>query len=185
MSESRESAVSERGLTAKEIESQEFKKAFRGCDPEEVQYYLRSVAAEFERLKLDNGRLLEENGSLKRDLESLKTREKTLQDTLVSAQRMAEELKEKARGEADLILQKARLDGDEIVKAAQDRLTLLESDISRSSMERETLERRLQSVIEQHLAMLEMRRGARMEADNVHPMPPRESRPARQISDAR
>ena len=55
--------MSER-VTAREVERQQFKRKVRGFDPEEVQLYLFSVSEEIERLNLENGRLLEENGRL-------------------------------------------------------------------------------------------------------------------------
>ena len=61
----------------------------------------------------------------------------------------------------------------EIVKQAQGTLTQIEMDISRSKLERETLEHRLRSVIEQHMTMLEMRRQANANQDNLHVMPNR------------
>jgi cell division initiation protein len=157
-----------------DIEKQEFKRSFRGWDPEEVHLFLRSVAEEIERLNLENGHLREEAGELRRQLDELRTREKTLQETLVSAQRMSDELKDKARAEAELVVGQARLRAEEIVKQAQDQLMQIEMDISRSRLERESLEQRLRGVIDQHLAMLDMRKEARDGQDNVRIMPNRE-----------
>ena len=53
-------------LTAMEIEKQEFRRKLRGCDPEEVQLYLEAVAAEVERLNLENAEFHEELGLLRR-----------------------------------------------------------------------------------------------------------------------
>lgn len=160
-------------LTAMEIEKQAFRRKLRGCDPEEVQLYLRSVAAEVERLNLENGELHEELGLLRQEIEVGRDSEKALREALISAQRMSEEIKERARSEAELVVKEARLRGEEIVKHAHNTLTQIEIDISRSKLERETLEQRLRSVIDQHLAMLEMQRQARADKDNLRVMPKR------------
>jgi cell division initiation protein len=162
-------------LTAREIENQEFKRGFRGYEPEEVRLFLRAVAGEVERLHLREGELLEARGRVERELEQLRAREKTLQETLVAAQRMGEEMKRKAREDADLVVREARLQAEQIVREARDRLAGMESEISRGEIECEMVERRLRGVIEQHLAMLDLRREARgrQDKDNVRVMPSR------------
>jgi cell division initiation protein len=160
-------------LTAMEIEKQEFGRKFRGCDPDEVQLYLESVAGEIERLNLENGEFQEELGLLRRQLDEGRERQETLQQTLVSAQKISEEMKEKARTEAELVVREARMRGEEIVKHAHNTLNQIEMDIARSKLERESLEQRLRGVIDQHLTMLDMRSEARAEKDNLRVMPKR------------
>ena len=160
-------------LTAMDIEKQDFSRKMRGCDPEEVRLYLKSVAAEVERLNLENAEHEEELGLLRRQLEEGREKQEALQKTLVSAQQMSEEIKEKARTEAELLVREARLRGEEIVKHAHATLNQIEQDISRSKLERESLEQRLRSVIDQHLTMLEMRNQARADKDNLRVMPKR------------
>ncbi len=160
-------------LTAMEIEKQEFRRKFRGCDPDEVQLYLESVAGEIERLNLENAEFQEELGLLRRQLDEGRERQETLQQTLVSAQKISEEMKEKARTEAELVVREARLRGEEIVKHAHNTLNQIEMDIARSKLERESLEQRLRGVIDQHLTMLDMRSEARADKDNLRVMPKR------------
>jgi cell division initiation protein len=158
-------------VTAMDVESQEFPRKMRGYDPEQVQMYLRSVAEEIERLQLENGRMREEAGGLRSELKDLREREQTLQQTLVAAQKMAEEMKERAREESDLVVKQARLQAEQITHQAQDVLLQLEADITRSKLERERLERGLRGVIDQHGALLDLRREAEGELDNVRVMP--------------
>jgi len=150
-------------ITAMEIEEQDFGRKLRGFDPVEVRLYLKSVAAEIERLNLENGEMLESAGQFKSELADVRSREQTLQKTLVSAQTMADELKERARAQADLVVKEARFRADQIVRQAQDLLARIEGDISRSRLERDNVERTLRGVIDQHLALLDLRREARGE----------------------
>jgi cell division initiation protein len=150
-----------------EIEKQEFGRQMRGYDTSQVHLFLQSVADEVERLNLENGELRDEVGRLRGELQELRSRERTLQETLVTAQQMSGELKDRAGKEGELVVREARLKAEKLLRDAQDRLLRLEADISRSKLERESFEHRLRSVIDQHLTLLEMRREARGEMDNL------------------
>ena len=160
-------------LTAMDIENQDFSRRLRGYDPQEVTLFLMSVAENVERLTLENGEMLEELGRLRKQLEQLRVHEKTLQETLVSAQRMAEEMKDRAGREAKLVVQEARHLANRMHAEAQNTLMLLEADISRAKLDRETFERQLRGVIEQHLTLLDLRRDALAKLDNLRVLPDR------------
>jgi len=159
--------------TAMDIEKQAFHRKFRGYDPGEVDLFLKAIAEEVERLNLQHGEMLEETGRLRQELDGLRSREETLQKTLVSAQRMTDEMKDRAGKEGELLVQEARMRADRLLQESHDRLTRLETDIGRSRQERDTLERRLKAVLEQHLALLDMRTEARDDLDNLRVLPDR------------
>ena len=154
-------------LTARDIQNQQFSKRMRGYEPAEVELFLQSVAEEVERITLENGEMLEELGKLRSRVDELRKHERTLQETLISAQRMTEDMKARADHESELVVKEARIRADRMQREAQDTLTRLEADISRSKLDREVFERQLRSVVEQHLALLDMRREARTEPDNL------------------
>jgi cell division initiation protein len=154
-------------MSAMEIEKQEFPRKVRGYDPDNVRMYLRSVAEEVGRLNLENGQLREEIGQLKSRLTEHEAREKTLQETLVSAQGMAGDLKERSRAEADLLVREARLKSERMLQQTQDQLDRLEDEIGRCKLERDNFERQVRGTIEHHLSLLESRKQNRAEADNV------------------
>ncbi len=154
-------------LTARDIQNQQFSKKMRGYEPAEVELFLQSVAEEVERITLENGEMLEELGKLRSRVDELRKHERTLQETLISAQRITEDMKARADHESELVVKEARIRADRMQRGAQDTLTRLEADISRSKLDREVFERQLRSVVEQHLALLDMRREARTEPDNL------------------
>jgi cell division initiation protein len=154
-------------MTAMEIEGQDFPHKIRGFDPEEVRLYLRSVAAEIERLNLDNGTLREEIGRLKEQVAEHGDRERSLRETLVTAQEMASGLKEKSRTESDLMIKEARIKSERMIERAQDQLTRIEAEISRAKLERDLFENRLRSTIEEHESLLDLRKRERSEPDNL------------------
>ena len=160
-------------ITAMEVERQKFSRKVRGFDPEEVTLYLRSVAEEIERLNLYNAKLLEENGRLRNEVKANAAREHTLQQTLVTAKKMSEELKERSQIQADQLMHEARIRAERTLQETQDQLARLEAEISRAKLDRDLFEKRLEATIEEHLKMLEQRRALREAApDNVHPIRP-------------
>ena len=62
---------------------------------------------------------------------------------------------------------------EQLLSDAQDRLARLETDVSRSKFERDVVERRLRAVLEQHLALLDMRNEAQGDLDNLRVLPER------------
>lgn len=155
-------------LTAMDVEKQEFPSRVRGYDREEVRMFLRSVAEEIGRLHLENGVLREDIGRLKESLEDLRSRDKMLQETLVTAQSMVADLREKAQREADGVLKEARVKADRMMDQARAETEKIESELGRARLERDAFENRLRSCIEEHLALLDMRKSERaQQGDNV------------------
>jgi len=154
-------------LTAMDIEKQDFTRKMRGFDPEEVQMFLRAVAEEIERLNLENATLREENGSLTQRLDEFQDRERTLQETLVTAQRMSTDLRDRSKQEAELLVREARVKAERLLEQAQDQLQALENEIGRIRLEREAFENRLRAAIDEHLSLLDLRRQEKADVDNL------------------
>ncbi len=96
-------------LTPLDIRHKEFKRGMRGYADTEVDEFLDETADEFERLFKENIDLTERLETLEEKIGQYKTLEDTLQKTLISAQRSADELKTNATKEAQIILQDAEL----------------------------------------------------------------------------
>lgn len=155
-------------MTAMDVEKQEFPSRVRGYDREEVRLFLRSVAEELGRLHLENGALREEIGRLRESLDDLRSRDRMLQETLVTAQSMVADLREKAQREADVVLKEARGKSDRMIEQAQAETEKIEAEIGRARLERDAFENRLRSCIEEHLALLDMRKSERaQQGDNL------------------
>jgi cell division initiation protein len=154
-------------LTAMDIEKQAFTRRLRGYDPDEVQLFLRAVAEEIERVNLENARLHEDNGALRQRLDDLKDRERTLQETLVTAQMMSADLKDRSRTEAELLVKEARFKAERLLEQAQDQLQALENEIGRLRLEKDAFENRLRAAIEEHLSLLDLRKQEKADIDNL------------------
>lgn len=94
-------------LTPLDIHHKEFRHAMRGYSEEEVDGFLDGVAEEFERLLKENLELTEQIQTLTERLHTYQQMESTINNTLVTAQRSADEVVAKARLEAEGIKREA------------------------------------------------------------------------------
>lgn len=120
-------------ITPIDIQEQKFKITFRGYDKAEVDSFLDAVATEMEDLLRENGFIKEEIDRLNKEVERLKGMEDTLKDTIISAQKMAEDFKEAARKEAENIVAEARVRAEKILFDAEKRVSELSSELARLS----------------------------------------------------
>jgi len=113
-----------------DIQQQQFKvKTFRGLDPEDVDAFLQTVAGEMEGLIRENSLMKEEQSQHSREMLDMAEKERELRDTLLSAQRVIEEMKTNARKEAELIISEAEIKGERIIADAERQLGELKSRI--------------------------------------------------------
>jgi cell division initiation protein len=144
-------------LTPLEIQKQIFSRALKGYNPDEVRGYLSLVAEEIERLVKDVDRLARENAMLREELDDHSQRERILKDTLLSAQKVSEDVKSNARKEAELIVKDAELLSERVVAQAMQRVSELERAIQDLKIERAAVRNRLQGTLDsvQHMVSLD------------------------------
>lgn len=152
-------------LTPLEIQKQTFSRVLKGYSVDEVRAYLHLVAEEIERLLKDVDRLSRENGMLREELDDHNQRERILKDTLLSAQKVSEDVRANARKEAELIVKDAELLSDRLVGQAQSRVADLERSIQDLKMERRAARNKLQTMLDttQQLLMLDVEQEANEE----------------------
>jgi cell division initiation protein len=141
-------------LTPLEIQKQTFSRILKGYNPDEVRGYLSLVAEEIERLLRDVDRLTRENAMLREDLDDHSQRERILKDTLLSAQKVSEDVKANARKEAELIVKDAELLAERVVSQAMMRVSDLERAIQDLKLERAGARNKLQSTLDTVQQML-------------------------------
>ena len=95
------------GLTPLDIQKQTFARGLKGYNVDEVRGYLHLIAEEIERLVRDADRLSRENAMLRGELDEHNARERILKDTLLSAQKVSEDVRANAHKEAELIVKDA------------------------------------------------------------------------------
>lgn len=141
-------------LTPLEIRNHELKKSMRGYDVRDVEL-LRELAADaLEDAAKEIMRLDEKCRTMEARLAELVGNETILKDAITSAQRMAQDMKNNARKEAELIVAEAKLQGEEIVHNAQLHATRLQDEIYRLRQQRIELQNSIKAVIDYHTTTL-------------------------------
>ncbi|WP_243546515.1 DivIVA domain-containing protein [Pseudodesulfovibrio tunisiensis] len=82
-------------------------------------------------------------------------RDETLRDTLMSTQKMVDDLKVQASREAQLILDEARTKADATVQKGHNRLAQLHEEIESIKRQRTQFEIQLKGLLQAHMEMLE------------------------------
>jgi cell division initiation protein len=116
-------------LTPLDIQRQSFQARFRGFDRVEVTTFLDVVAEEMEQLRSENEKMQEEVRRQSALLSEHHEREQILKNTLVSAQRTSEDIKENAKKQSQMLLKEAELAADRLIEAAQSKAYDIEKDI--------------------------------------------------------
>ncbi len=120
----------------------DFRRVLRGYDPEEVDTFLSLVTERFEELVRENLTLTERTQHLERQVGAMEGREKAIQDALVSAQKLREEVNHQSRRDADTLKEQANRSAA-LIKAEA------ESEIARRMMEAEGVMRERQRALEE------------------------------------
>ena len=105
-------------LTPMDIRNKEFKKSFRGYNEEEIDLFMDKVVSDYEKLYKENIELKDKLSSINERLESYSEIEKTLQSTLIIAQKTSEDIVANARKEAEMILKEAEESKKKIISDA-------------------------------------------------------------------
>ncbi len=157
-------------ITPLDITQKQFRRRLRGLDPEEVEAFLALVAVEFEAVVKENGLLRDENQRIGESLAELKSRERALQETLVTAQKASQEIRDAARKEAEITLSDAELQAEKIVQAAHGRFLRIVDDINELKRQRVQFETNVRTLVESHVKLLDaFREPAREEAVQFMP----------------
>lgn len=142
-------------ITPLDIRQKQFKSAMRGLDAREVEAYLELLASEFEEVVKENIELKEELKRRQQKIDDYREREKTLQETMITAQRISEDMKAAARKEAEIILSDAELQAEKILHNANRKLVQIVDDISEMKRQRVQFESEVRGIIEGHLKLLD------------------------------
>ncbi|HAJ94603.1 MAG TPA: hypothetical protein DCP02_00060, partial [Actinobacteria bacterium] len=118
------------------IQKKEFHIVFKGYKPEEVDKFLDMLSMEFDGLQKKIKGLEETLDSLKYegDKESSKMKA-VIQEALISAHRVAEEIKQKARVEAEELVSKKRMEEEQELKNLKNEKEKIKVNISELKIE--------------------------------------------------
>jgi len=137
-----------------DIQKKEFKSRFMGYEKQEVDRFLEQLADEMERLRRHLDDLREELDLNKSALAEMREREATLKETLLTTQRVTDELKVNARREVEIMLAEAQLKAERVVRNAEERRSELIEEIQEIKRQKIDFETSLRSLLEKHVRML-------------------------------
>jgi len=153
-------------LTPTDVQRQSFGKRFRGFDPDEVRAFLAAVAEEMAALQ----RAKDETDQQLRHLELIvnehREREAILKNTLLTAQKVAEDIRDGARREADTVIKQAELQGDRLLDLAQTRAHDVERGILELRGHRTALRTDIRALVTRLTHLLDLQEEAEVE-DNL------------------
>ena len=138
-----------------DLRQQRFKKVMRGYDRAEVVAFLTEAADDYEQALLEIDRLREDVKRLEALLGEHREREANLRNTLLTAQRLADEIRQAAQNEAKLIVREAEGRADMLLQKTQGRLDEIERDITELRLRRRNVEGSLEASIQALYAALE------------------------------
>lgn len=149
-------------ITPVDIQHKTFKKALQGYDRAEVDQFLDEVIETLEDDATHRAALEAEIADLRERISHFKAMEESLQNTLLLAQRTADEVKASAHKEADLIKEQARLASEREIASYNDAVVEVRREHQRAIEAAEKAKSELRSVLMTHLSLLE----------NSHPAAP-------------
>jgi cell division initiation protein len=149
-----------------DIQRQSFGQRLRGFNPEEVRAYLAIVAEEVAALQGERDRLDQEVQNLKGLLDEHRQREVILKNTLLTAQRVSEEIKENARKQAENVVKEAEMQGDKLIELAQQRAHEVERSILDLRGWRSSLRTDIRAFVARVTQLLDLQEEAEVE-DNL------------------
>jgi DivIVA domain-containing protein len=139
-------------LTPLDVRRYEFGKALRGYDPERVNQFRDQVAEELERLSRLNQDLDAKARGFHEQLRAFRERDKAINEALISAQQLRNEIREQADKEAALVLREARADAERIVDEARSEIRRLQDQLESLERSRRSYLAQLRMVAERQLS---------------------------------
>jgi len=131
-----------------DMRQQRFKTAMRGFDKTEVVAFLTEAADDYEHALREIDRLRQDLARMEMLLADHRERENNLRNTLTTAQRLSDEVKESAQNEARMIVREAQGRGDLLLQKAQARLEEIERSITELRLRRRGVEGSLETSIQ-------------------------------------
>lgn len=141
-------------ITPLDIRKQPFRKKMFGFDPDEVNSFLEMVAGEYESIIRQHDTLATESKTTEARLESYVKIEKTLSETLLTAQRATDESRVNAQKEAELILRDARIRADQYEDDARRRVRELECELVTLKSQRDSFLARFRALLKTQMELL-------------------------------
>ena len=137
----------------------DFGKGLRGYDPQEVDTFLELVAERMEALVQENVAFRRRVGELEEKVVAQQGREQAIQDALVTAQELRQDVKKQARREASLLERQAQDKIDLMIGESEKLLSEHRAALQELERQRERFLKAFRSLLERELDTVEVEFG--------------------------
>ena len=134
-------------VTPLDLRQQRFKTVMRGYDRGEVQAFLLEVADDYENALREMDKLRQDVTKLDAVLSEHRGQERNLRNTLLTAQKHADDVRETAQKEAGLIVREAEGQRDLILQKAQARVDEVQREIDALRHKRREVENDIEALV--------------------------------------
>lgn len=134
-------------VTPLDLRQQRFQTVMRGYDRGEVNAFLAEAADDYENALRENDRLRQELAKVEAVLDEHRGQERNLRNTLVTAQKLADEIRETAQQEAARIVREAEGRSELLLQKSQARVEDVQREIDNLRLKRKDVETSLESII--------------------------------------
>jgi len=141
-------------ITPLEIRKQPFRKKIHGFDPDEVNSFLEMVASEFESIISQNNDMMTQIKNIQQRLDDYVKIEKTLNETLLTAQKATDDARHNAQREAELIIKDAQIRAGRYEDESRRRVHELESELVSLKNQRDSFLARFRSMLKTQLELV-------------------------------
>jgi DivIVA domain-containing protein len=139
-------------LTPLDVRRYEFGSKLRGYDPDRVNQFRDQVAEELERLSRVNLDLDAKARGFHEQLRAFRDRDKAINEALVSAQQLRNEIREQAEKEGQLILREARAEADKMIDEARSEIRRIEDQLGSLERSRRAYLAQVRLLVERQLS---------------------------------
>ncbi len=124
-------------LTPLDIQNKTFKKSLNGYDKNEVDSYIELIVADYEKIYKSSIEATDKINALTKLVDSYKSMEDTMKNSLIVAQATAEEVSKNAREKAELTIEEANIKAKAIINEAENTIKQLNGKLAelKTSME--------------------------------------------------
>ena len=167
-------------LAPLDIQKMRFNQRMRGFDTTEVEGFLVLMAEELAGRLAQIEKLDRENKYYRQRLEETMQREHQLQQTLLRAQKVSDEITNNARREAELTVKEAEMMADKIVQQAIEQSTRIEGKIGELRMQRRELQLKFKNTLDLFQRILEAEMDDEHNTATIHTLPRRKKETAKE-----
>lgn len=153
-------------ISPMDIQRQAFGRQLRGFNREDVRTYLNLVAEEVAALQRERDAFAQEIQGLRSLIDEHRERETILKNTLLTAQRLSEEIRDNARKQGESVVKEAELQADRLLELAQARAHDVERGILDLRTHRTALQTDIRALITRLTHILDLQEEAEVQ-DNL------------------